>query len=84
MFSFANNSCEEHSLRAEGASLKSKEVVVGRCAVYTPLPPLKLQPTGQHNPSRWLEPCLLLQIGSANLLAGIIKKAERTAGRERE
>lgn len=30
MFSFANNSCEEHSLRAEGTSLKSKESCGGK------------------------------------------------------
>lgn len=56
--------------------------MVGRCNVSTPLPPLKLQPTGQHNPSRWLEPCLLLQIGSANLLAGIIKIKIKTQKKE--
>lgn len=54
---------------------------MGRCNFSTPLPPLKVQTTGQYNPSCWVEPCLLLQIGSANLLAGIIKKP-REGGRE--
>lgn len=33
-------------------------------------PALKAQPVGQHYPSRWLEPSLLLHIAAANLSTG--------------
>lgn len=37
---------------------------------------LKPQPVGQHYPSRWLEPSLLLQIAAANLSTGPVRKGK--------